>query len=838
MGLPADDSLRMKFLSRFRDAFRAWCLPPVGRVVAMALLGAIVSSYPVLFSRASFVSPHYGSPLLYDGLPALPGSTKQRHCLVNGSDVGAMMWQHVPYSMLEHRALATGPVWPVWNRSNSAGVPLLGQGQTMFGDPLHWLVIAANGASWAWDVKFVVAKWLLAIVLGLLVWELTAHLPAALLVSGVAPFAGVFVYYVNHPALFSFCYAAWPLYCWLRVTRAVTLRDVAGWAAGLLVANFALLSSGTVKEAYVGLLVMNFTGAIVLSVSVQPWRVRLGRLLGLAWVGVIFVLLTMPAWGSFLATLRVAYTSSDAPAAMQVQPAMLLGAFDEALFRPANSSGNIYNPSASFVVLAGLLYFLAALPAVRPGRTVWVLGAVALAGMALVFGVIPEAWIVRVPFIGRLIHIDDIGISLLVLLWTVLAGVGFAAAARRLGTPAGRGDLWRAGLLLAGLVLWYLLGARVIDRAQFWAEGRMIPGARLNLSGFVGGYLALILTALVVWVWVVRRALVRGRLLGGERWALILCGVMLLWRQGLHAEAWFTHYTVRAAPRVNFHAISPAVQAVQADLAQAGPARAIGFGRNLFPGWQVVYGLEGINGPDALMSSAYRELLQASPLAREWDWRYFVDPPSIAGARAFLDFLNVRYYFARPAVPAAEAAGLRVQTRADLVIYTSPTAWPRAFFVDRLEVYRQPAELMQRILTGNGRPFAAITAAEAAVHVQLGSLIRAAAAPVRGEVVACRLRENGTELEVQAGGPGMVVLTETFWPGYSSVRIDGEAAEPLRVNHAFHGFLIPSAGRHRIEVTYAPPGFARMKLAAGGGLLLLLATGLAVGVVVRRQSPA
>ena len=73
----------------------------------------------------------------------------------------------MPYSAVEHRAIVVDGEWPLWNRFNSSGVTLLGQGQSMLGDPLHFIVILADGASWAWDLKFLVAKALFAAGLGL-----------------------------------------------------------------------------------------------------------------------------------------------------------------------------------------------------------------------------------------------------------------------------------------------------------------------------------------------------------------------------------------------------------------------------------------------------------------------------------------------------------------------------------------------------------------------------------------------------------------------------------------------------------------------------------------------
>ena len=60
---------------------------------------------------------------------------------------------------------------------NAGGVPLLAQGQSMFGDPLHLFVIAARGAAWAWDAKYLVAKWLFATALGLIVLRLSSSVP-------------------------------------------------------------------------------------------------------------------------------------------------------------------------------------------------------------------------------------------------------------------------------------------------------------------------------------------------------------------------------------------------------------------------------------------------------------------------------------------------------------------------------------------------------------------------------------------------------------------------------------------------------------------------------------
>ena len=806
-------------------AIGRWLSRHPGRTIAIVAAGSVIASaYPVVFLGKSYVSPNLDASLLYDGFPTLPGYADGGIVDLKGSDIGAAAWQSVPYSSVEHRALLREGEWPVWNRYNSCGTPLLGQGQSMFGDPLHLLVVAANGASWAWDLKYLIAKWLFAAGLGLTVIALARHLPAALIVSVAAPFVGFFVYRVNHPAFFSLCYAPWPLYCWLRIAQAGSWRAMAGYSLGLVAANASLMASGTVKEAYVLLLTLNFSGTCVLLAAPAPWRIRLGRLAWLAWVGCLFALLTAPLWFTFVETLRESLTDYDLPNAYQIQPGMMLGAFDEAFYRPLVEDAQVFNPSVNFLILGGLLYFAATLRRQFSDRAAMALAASMLVPLSFVFGVVPPSWIVRVPFLANVIHIDNSFSCALVVLWSVLAGLGFATAAKRLGTREGRDDLAIAGLLLGALVFEYLGFGHAVHRPSFLhARFSMLKaGETLPASPFVWVYLATLLAALVALGVIARRALQRHSVSVAQFLVLALCAGALLWRQGQQAApAGFEDYAVHPALRVNFSAPSGAIKFVQ-DAQRSGPARGIGLQSNFTPGWTDAYGLEGISGPDALMNPAYIELTGLSPLEHMTEWWLYLRADNLAAARPFLDFLNVQYYFARKNDSAAPAAGLKLDRAADLDVYESPTAWPRAFFTDHLVVYREPGELMRRILQGDGQPFAAVQAGDLAAAPALASLV---ANPVPVAPVAATnywLTEDGTSFDILAPRRGIVVLSETYWPGYAHAEVDRRKAPVVRINHAFEGIAIESPGFHRINVTYRPRHFTLLlELALAGGALLL-----------------
>ena len=818
-------------------------LHPQRSVALAAALAVIASSYPVVFLGKSFVSPNLGTILLYDAYPTLPGYKSSEIVDVKLSDIGAIMWSHVPLSVIQGRALGRDHELPLWNRYSSAGIQLLAQGQSMFGDPLHFLVIAAGGASWAWDLKYLIAKWLFATGLGLIVLAISkANRPdrpqpaeeftpyAALLVAAVAPFIGFFIYRINHPAFFSLCYAPWPLYCLLRVTQAATRRAVAWWSAGLIVTNLALMSSGTVKEAYMLLCVVNFTGACLLLTSAAPWRERLGKLASLAWAGVIFALLTAPVWATFLQTLQNAYTGSNAPTAFQIQPSLLLGAFDEIFYRPLMAKDQVFSPSLNFLLLLGVLYFLVTLRLQFANRAVITLAACSLLPLSLAFGLISPQWIVTVPFLSNIAHIDNTFSCALIVLWSVLAGIGFATAARRLGTREGRADLIVAGMMLFALVFGWIAFRQAAHRPILGPTVTVNrPGEVVPITPFIWDYLTTLLAAAIVLALTVHAAFARRTCSAARGLLIALCISLLIWRHGLHAEAvGFETFTARPTERVNFQAKSEAMQFVRAAQTRE-PSRAFGLHGNFFPGWTAVYGLETIHGPDALVNPWVRELMSASGVERMWDWRFYADASNVANARPFFDALNVRYYFDLKSDQGALGKSLTFLKAADLDIYESPTAWPRAFFTDRIGTYDQPAELVQSLRGATGRPFAAAQRSDVAAQAAINSLPSDTARRVVVPASNYRLTENTTSFTVRASAAGVILLTESYWQGDFRVEVNGAKAPIIRLNHAFKGVVVPAAGEYRVKFSYLPKNFPRNLMLSGAGALLgLLTLGLAL----------
>ena len=784
---------------------------PVPTILAAAVLAVSVSCYPVIFCGQSHVSPNNGATCLYTGFPTLPGAPAGPVENPKFADIGAMLWAHLPYSIVEHRAIFRDHELPLWNRANSCGVPLLGQGQSMIGDPLHWIPLVAGGAAWAWDAKFVLAKILFAFGIGLLVRAAVGRLGIAAALAASAAFMGFFAYRFNHAAIFSLSYAPWILLGWLEIGRAAGWRAAAPWSALLLAANWMELNSGTAKEASMLIGVLNATGALALVLRRESWMVQ-ARKLAVAGAGLlIFVLLSAPCWLVFLDALSHSWTACNVARAYQIQPALFLGLFDDLFYRQTIDRENHANPSANFFVLLGALWALVRARALFRDPVFRALIVAAGATALLVFGVVPAAWLVRLPLVGNISHVDNTFSCVLIVLLFPLAAFGWGECRARMASPGWRGD-WVTTLLLLGVLLGAFLGyAQTVTRSPFALRPE---AAAITFSPFFLSYAAALIVAVAVLPLIARRWLQLRAWTVSHALLAVLALFVLHFRHGMYGSTKFDPYVMNPRDRVDLSAPSGMIEHVKTRLAE--PARVAGFGEVLTPGFNAVLGLDGIGGPDALVSAYFREFVDAAKLPVVWDWRLTVGKDTTPLLRPFYDLLNLRCYFGMPQAGVAPVGGLSRVASADLDLYESPGVWPRAFFTDSLTSYRTPADFARLVWDGDRRPFAAFQEGTAWPG-------EVPAAAVRHSVPAhgYRLTSNTTTFTIDAPARGVAVLTETFEAENFRVTVNGAPSPYVRVNHAFCGVPIPQAGRFVVRFEYWPRRLTLALWLSTAGLALL-----------------
>ncbi|PTY05627.1 hypothetical protein DB347_14755 [Opitutaceae bacterium EW11] len=741
-----------------------------------------IQCHPVLFLGRSFVSPDNAGFLLYDHFPTLPGYQSTGLEDGKGSDVGAILYSCMHYPGLEWDAVFKDHELPLWNRYVQGGVPLLGQGQSMFGGILNMIPMLGGSSALSWDIHFLLSRWLYAFGIGLAVWRLTRHLPAAALTSLTCVFVGFFAYRLNHMAQFSVDLAPWIVVAWLLLRDAST-RQGAAWSLLLLgIANWETISSGTVKEAYMLVLFLNLAGSALIAVSPRRPTERLRLIAGAACAGVVLVLVSAPLWLVFLDTLAKSTTHYDHRITRQARFSELIGFFEDLFARQLRPNESHAYPSANIVILLGCCWAIVGGWRARI-REPWVLIMAAAIPLALAFGVIPGDLLHNIPLVSRIEHFDNTFGCVLLVLLTLLSGFGmkFMFTER-----AARQWLQPAAMAMGGCLV--LVGL-------FYASNRECSVSRF----FIFYALSLVFGILALHLALRGSACILHRGLGTA--GLLAALSVLLWRHSQYLHTPFDAYVFNPKVRANLTASSPAVERVRQ--LSTEPNRATGLGYNLFSGYSMAIRLETIYGVEPLRNAYFDELTIGGGI-NKMNWG---DPASWNENDArvllpLLELLNVRFYLSTPNPPPNQVDNLRLLGRYDLDVFDSPGTWPRAYVTNNIGTYATVRDLLKLLKQPNRpKPFAFVQDSdpESLRIPAMSPAPKRYAARATGYI----LTSNSTSFTIEAPGPGVAVLTETYNPDFQ-VTLNGAPASLLRVNHAFRGVWVPRAGVYRVRFAYWP----------------------------------
>jgi hypothetical protein len=139
-------------------------------------------------------------------------------------------------------------------------------------------------------------------------------------------------------------------------------------------------------------------------------------------------------------------------------------------------------------------------------------------------------------------------------------------------------------------------------------------------------------------------------------------------------------------------------------------------------------------------------------------------------------------------------------------VFESEAALPRAYFVPRARVLSNPAAVLRTIEAPAFEPRSEVVLelAAGATPPEVGN--------ARGSVEILGYEPERVELVVESDGPGLVVLTDSFFPGWRARAGDREL--PIhRANFLFRAVAV-EAGRSRIVFEYRPKS-VRLGLALG-----------------------
>lgn len=681
----------------------------------------------------------------------------------------------------------------LFNPAQGAGAALLANGQSAVLFPLELaarLLSPVRGATYLQAARLLLAVWglfLLARRLGLS--EISAVLAASVYLGG-----GFLQLWRGHPHSYVAALAPWIVFAALEITRRPNAR-----AAVLLAVLGALAVFAGHPETLLHVVIL----AALVALPSLIARCRRGglafarRFLGWTTLAALLSLaLAAPALLPFLENLQVSAEWElrqdrhlppviELPLAgsiTRLAPAAslrLLGDPFEGSWRGPENLAELGGGSVGAAAL--VLLPLALLSARRRKHALgwWLVGLLGLlVGAHLLLLSKPFGWLplLRTSLLKRLS------------LWWVLAAavlVGLAVEAVLRRRRAGKGESGSRGIAnkVALVALASSAGlALVLVGLKRWLPAASGQGwATMPLAGEMVIGLAAALA--VVGLSLTRRAATsQGRL--GVPAALAL-GLLLLLLVAPRA-ALFSRW-VPLSTSLSFY---PETEAIREVRERAAGWRVTGIDAALVPHSAAFFGLEEVRAYDPMTFAPYQHFAERLGHKPHAGWQRVLEPAGPA-----MDYLGVRYLFDHP-TRAGRPGGALFYAGPDAVVYENPGALPRLFAPRRFRTFGEEAGALAAALAIGD------FADEASAH---GEGLPPVGEHENGavEVTQLAVRRSGrVTAEVTAKTPALLVTSQPAIPGWR-LSIDGEPAEPARVNGAFLGAWV-EAGQHRVDFRYAP----------------------------------
>ena len=145
-----------------------------------------------------------------------------------------------------------------------------------------------------------------------------------------------------------------------------------------------------------------------------------------------------------------------------------------------------------------------------------------------------------------------------------------------------------------------------------------------------------------------------------------------------------------------------------------------------------------------------------------------------------------------------------------ITIFENLSVFPRFRFVHRI----RPAQDLDDALSRMNRPD--FNPAEEAVVEGINTDMQMLSGSILGE----KLEATELHWEVETSGRSFFVVADSFFPGWTAT-VDGQLTPIYAVYGCVRGIQIQTAGRHHVEMRFAPPGLAAGLACTLAGFLLL-----------------
>jgi Bacterial membrane protein YfhO len=293
--------------------------------------------------------------------------------------------------------------------------------------------------------------------------------------------------------------------------------------------------------------------------------------------------------------------------------------------------------------------------------------------------------------------------------------------------------------------------------------------------------------------------------------------------------------------------IPPATGAIRFLERHRDQGRIVGIGQALQNDWALTYGLRDIRGYDPPQPSERYFGLWKLAEAEQLNWTPFAVESLSPTALQVASALGARYVVAEPGATLEEGSDPAVRALrvaydgSDARVFLNPRAAPRAMVAPSVRVVDGEAGAQAALTEAGFDPRREVVVERGETGGAMTAVLAGASAGTAsgtpGRVSVSDPSNARVLMRAVLSRPGLVVLNDSLTPGWT-VRVDGRAGRPVRVNDVMRGVAVPT-GSHEVEWSYRVPG-----LRAGTALTLLALVGLLAGLVLpfvrrrRRAAPA
>lgn len=240
--------------------------------------------------------------------------------------------------------------------------------------------------------------------------------------------------------------------------------------------------------------------------------------------------------------------------------------------------------------------------------------------------------------------------------------------------------------------------------------------------------------------------------------------------------------------------------------------------RRLFaPNFSLPYGLQTVEGYDPLYLTRYAELIAASErgeanIASPFGFNRIITPHNYQSL--IIDLLNVKYVLSLKEENSVKL--VKVFQEGETRVYENKNALPRAFMVYDYRLAESKQEVIDLLMDKE----IDLTKVAILEEAPAGSRSDLDLAEGEGEIIVRDYQENKVVVDVRTDKSGILVLTDTYYPGWQAF-INSQEKPIYRADFSFRAVFVPE-GRHLVRFIYSPQSF---KMGAAISLFGLVALG-------------